>query len=149
MKRTLRRMNTGLNTAKGVSVGFLADARYPSTHGIRGTPRSPISVAQNALWQNFGTKRIPPRPFFTDMIENNSPRWGESMAYLARVHNYDAKKVLTNMGLGIKAQLVRSIVEWSDPPNAESTVAIKGFNKPLIDEGIMQNSVDFEVTTRL
>lgn len=149
MKRILKRMDTGLGTAKGVSVGFLASATYPATHGIRGTKRAPIKVAQAAFWAQYGTKFAPARPFFTSMIEENSGRWGESMAHLARVHNYNAKLVLTNMGIGIQAQLVRSIVEWSEPPNAASTVAIKGFNKPLIDEGIMQNSVAYEVTTRL
>lgn len=149
MRRILRRMETGLGTAKGVTVGFLADKTYPSTHGIRGTPRASNKVAQVAFWNEFGTKRAPARPFFRSMIEENSPRWGESIAYLAKAHNYNARAIFTNMGLGIQAQLVRSIVEWSDPPNAATTVAIKGFNKPLIDEGIMQNSVDFEVTNRL
>ena len=149
LKRTLKRMNTGLGTAKGVSVGFLADKTYPATHGIRGTPRAPLKVAQVAFWNQWGTKRAPARPFFTTMIEECSPRWGESLAYLAKAHNYDAKKMMTNMGIGIQAQLVSSIVNWSDPPNAQRTVDIKGFNNPLIDEGIMQNSVEYEVTNKL
>lgn len=148
-QRTLKRMVTGLNTAKGVTVGFLADKSYPSTHGVRGTPRAPIHVAQAAFWANFGMKHAPARPFFTSMIEEHSPRWGESLGHLAKVYNYDGRKMMTSMGMGIQAQLVRSIVEWADPPNAAATVAIKGFNKPLIDEGIMQNSVGFEVTTTL
>lgn len=149
MRRVLRQMNTGLNTAKGVSVGFLASERYPSTHGIRGTPRSPVLVAQNAFWQEFGNKYVPERPFFRTMIADKSPQWGESMAYLAKAHNYDARKILSNMGLGIQAQLRGSIREWSDPPNAHRTIDIKGFNNPLIDEGIMLRSVSYEVTTRL
>lgn len=149
LKRTLKRMQTGLGTAKGVSVGFLSDKRYPSTHGIRGTPRAPVHVAQVAFWNQFGTKRSPARPFFTDMIEKCSPRWGESLAYLAKAHNYDGKKMMTNMGIGIQSQLVGSIRDWSDPPNAASTERIKGFNNPLIDEGIMQNSVEYEVTNKL
>ncbi len=68
------------------------------------------------------------------------------MAYLARVHNYNAERILTNMGAGIQAQLQRSIRDWTDPPNAPLTVQIKGFNKPLTDEGIMQREVGFKVT---
>lgn len=149
MQRTLKRMQTGLGTAKGVSVGFLSDKVYPSTHGIRGTPRSPVNVAQVAFWQQFGTKRTPARPFFTTMIEEKSPGWGDSLAYLAKAHNYDGKKMMTNMGIGIQSQLVASIREWSDPPNAQATVDIKGFNNPLVDEGIMMNSVEYEVTNKL
>lgn len=149
LQRILKKMQTGLGTAKGVSVGFLSDKRYPSTHGVRGTARSPVSVAQNAFWEQFGTKNIPARPYFTTMIEEKSPGWGDSLAYLAKATNYDGKKMMTNMGIGIQAQLVASIREWSDPPNAQSTVDIKGFNNPLIDEGIMMNSVEYEVTNKL
>lgn len=149
LKRVLKKMGAGLGTAKGVSVGFLSDKTYPTTHGIRGTPRAPIKVAQAAFWNQFGTKRTPARPFFTTMIEECSPRWGESLAYLAKVHNYDAKKMMANMGIGIQGQLVRYIREWADPPNAPATVKIKGFNNPLVDEGIMQNSVEYEVTNKL
>lgn len=154
LARTLKKMNTGLNTAKGVTVGFLSDKRYPTSYSTRvdhriSPNRQPLPVAQVAFWQQFGNKRIPARPYFTTMIEENSPRWGDSLAYLAKVHNYDGKKMMTNMGIGIQAQLVRSIREWSTPPNAQLTVDIKGFNNPLIDEGIMMNSVDYEVTNKL
>lgn len=149
LTRTLKRMQTGLGTAKGVSVGFLSDKTYPSTHGIRGTPRAALKVAQVAFWDQWGTKRSPARPFFTDMIEKCSPSWGDSLAYLAKAHHYDGKKMMTNMGIGIQSQLVSSIRDWSDPPNAQRTVDIKGFNNPLIDEGIMQNSVEYEVTNKL
>lgn len=152
LQRRLKKMNAGLNTAKGVSVGFLGDKTYPSTHGIRGTPRAPISVAQVAFWNEFGTSGkhpIPARPYFRSMIEEKSPEWGKSVAYLCKVHKFDAQKILTNMGIGIQAQLVSSIREWTTPPNAPATVAIKGFNNPLIDEGIMQRSVRYEVTSKL
>lgn len=152
LQRHLKKMGAGLGSAKGVTVGFMSDKRYPATHGIRGTPRAPIPVAQNAFWQEFGTQGkhpIPARPFFRTMIEENSPRWGESVAHLCKVHNYDARKIMTNMGIGIQAQLVRSIRDWTDPPNAQSTVDIKGFNNPLVDEGIMQNSVEYQVTNKL
>lgn len=154
MQRVLKRMQTGLNTAKSVQVGFFADERYPSRYSTRVehriTPtRKPIPVAQAAFWAEFGTKKAPARPFFRTAIEQNSPRWGDSLAHLAKVHNYDARKMLTNMGMGISAQVQRSIVEWQDPPNADFTVKIKGFNNPLIDEGIMQRSVHYQVSTRL
>lgn len=163
MARILRRMNSNLANARAVSVGFLADARYPHAYKNRvehrPSPfRSTTSVAQVAFWNEYGThKRVtgpngqrivhtPPRPFFRTMIAENSPTWGDSMAYLARVHNYDAERILTNMGLGIQAQLQRSIVDWTEPPNAPYTVQVKGFNKPLVDEGIMQREVGYRVT---
>jgi hypothetical protein len=153
LKGILDRMVKKSGNAKSVSIGFLDRRRYPAVHGIRGTPRSAVPVAQVAFWNEFGTNPagrpgIPPRPFFRTMIEDKSPKWGASMAYLVKAHQYDAKAVLTSMGIGIQGQLVESIREWNDPANSAATVAIKGFNKPLVDEGIMQNSVSYEVATR-
>ena len=36
----------------------------------------------------------------------------------------------------------------SDPPNATSTIAEKGFNKPLVDKGTLLQSVSYEVGKR-
>lgn len=159
MARILARMASNLANARAVSIGFHADARYPHAYKNRvehrpSPKRSTTSVAQVAFWNEYGTQKTtpkgrvtatPPRPFFRTMIAENSPTWGDSMAYLARVHNYNAERILTNMGIGIQAQLVRSIVEWTEPPNAEFTVKVKGFNNPLIDEGIMQREVGYKV----
>jgi hypothetical protein len=48
------------------------------------------------------------------------------------------------MGEGIQGRLVKKIVDWP-ADNAPLTVAIKGFNKGLIDQGIMQRSTGYEV----
>ncbi len=118
-----------------VSVGFLAGATYPD-----GTP-----VAQVAFWNEYGTTKIPPRPFFRTMIANESPGWGVMMAKATKHFEYSGDEVLKFMGLKISEQLQQSIVGWQTPPNAPYTIAKKGFNKPLIDSGHLQNSVDFEV----
>lgn len=118
-----------------VKVGFLEGATYPD-----GT-----SVAQVAFWNEFGTTRIPSRPFFRTMISRESPGWGVLLAGAAKHYDYNSDTILKLMGTQIAEQLQQSIVGWKDPPNAPSTVRIKGFNKPLIHTSHMQNSVDFEV----
>lgn len=118
-----------------VKVGFLGGATYPD-----GT-----SVAQVAFWNEYGTARIPARPFFRTMISNESPGWAVLIGKAAKNYDYDGSTVLQFMGVKIAEQLQQSIVGWQTPPNSPVTVAIKGFNKPLIDTGQMQNSVDFEV----
>jgi len=39
----------------------------------------------------------------------------------------------------------QSIAGWRYPGNAPSTIAKKGFDKPLVETAHMQNSVGFEV----
>lgn len=153
-RRTLKKMETGLGTAKAVNVGIMADARYPAAYTNRvehriSPERTTTSVAQVAFWNHFGTSRAPARPWMQKTVEEKGPGWGESLAYLAKLYNYNAKRMLTSLGTGIRDQMVATLVAWDAPPNAKLTQEIKGFNKPLIDEGYLQRAHTFEVTTKL
>jgi len=117
-----------------VRVGILEDARYPD-----GTP-----VAMVAFWNEYGTATTPSRPFFRAVVNEQRKNWVLSVKNLMKLHE-DPKKVMGLMGEHMKGQIVQSIVDWSDPPNAAYTVAKKGFNKPLIDTGQMSRSVNYEV----
>ena len=118
-------------------VGFLEGSTYPD-----GT-----SVPMVAAIQNFGAPAagIPARPFFSNMVREKSPKWGESLGNLAKANDYDIDQTLGQMGEAIKDQLQASIRDFDSVPLAPGTVASKGFDKQLIDTGHMQNSVGFEV----
>ncbi len=117
-----------------VEVGFMDAATYPD-----GTP-----VAAVAFWNEFGTSDIPPRPFFRGMIARESTTWPGKMAALAKSSG-NAEQVLGALGADIKGALQQSINDMSTPANAQSTEDAKGFNKPLIDTGVMINSITFKV----
>lgn len=127
-----------LNQGGTLKVGFLSKATYPD-----GT-----SVALVASLNEFGTSRSPPRPFFRNMIAQNSKNWGPSAAAILKNTNYDVRVTLTMMGVGISDQLKQSITSNTPPPNAPSTVKRKGFSRTLIDTGHMLNSVAYEVVIR-
>lgn len=107
-------------------------------------PAIVLSVATVAYWNNFGTTRVKARPFFTNMIEQQSPKWGSQLTAVLLAARYDSKIALGRMGVLINDQLVKSIVDWP-ADNAPLTVAIKGFNKGLIDKGVMQRSTGYQV----
>jgi hypothetical protein len=121
-----------------LKVGFLEGAKYPN-----GT-----SVALVAAVQNFGApaRGIPPRPFFSNMVQDKSPTWAPALAGLLKSTGYDVEAALQMMGEGIKGQLQQSIRDTNAPPLSPLTIERKGFDKPLIDTGHMINSVDYEVT---
>lgn len=122
--------------AKGsVDVGFMSGATYPD-----GTP-----VAQVAFWNEFGTSRAPSRPFFRAMIAKESAGWPELLGKAAVHYGYDAHQALSVIGEKINDDLKSSIVGWQGPQNAPSTIAKKGFNKPLIDTGDMLRSTTYNV----
>ena len=91
------------------------------------------------------TITIPPRPYFRSMIARESKHWGDDLARNLKTKNYDAHQALNLTGADIAGQLQESIITFSSPPNAPSTIAKKGVDNPLIDSGNMLNSVDWEV----
>ena len=117
-----------------VRVGVLENATYPD-----GTP-----VAMVAFWNEYGTKTSPVRAFFRTTVSDQKKNWVLSVQNLMKMHD-DPKKVMGLMGEHMRGQIVQSINTWTDPPNAPYTVARKGFNKPLVDQGIMMRSISFEV----
>lgn len=107
-------------------------------------PAIVLSVATVAYWNNFGTTRVKARPFFTNMIEQQSSKWGSDLTKVLLAAGYDSKVALGRMGILINDQLVKSINDWP-ADNAPLTVAIKRFNKGLIDKGVMIRSTGYQV----
>jgi hypothetical protein len=141
----LERLAGKLGRGGVVNVGFLAGATYPVDATKPDT--SGLSVAQVAFWNEFGTTRAPPRPFFRRMIAAQSPQWGAQLGKIAKASGYDSKRTLDLMGENIKGELVKSIVDFTTPALSPNTIRRKGFDKPLIDTGVMQRAVDHEVKT--
>lgn len=162
LEAALRDLASKLNKAGTLRVGFLEGALYPrkptaqlrqayakrkakgKTGAIKGSVGT-INVPTVAFFQEYGTGRIPPRPFFRTMIANKSHEWGPAIANLLITTNYDTQKTLMLAGEGIAGQLRQSIIETNAPPLAASTIARKGFDKPLIDTSHMINSVSYDV----
>ena len=164
----LKELAKKVSTPGTLNVGFLEGATYPD-----GTP-----VATIAAIQNFGApgRGIPPRPFFTHMIEKNADGWGPLLAQQLDATDYDAQKALGRVGLVMEGQLRESIVETNDPPLSPVTVMLRHMfgnhpeevtgsdvgeaarrvaagesaggasTKPLVWTGVMLNSVSSEVS---
>lgn len=135
LKQYLTRSTRAARAATYVDVGFLADAVYPD-----GT-----SVPAVAYVNEFGKKGQPPRPFFRKAIAENEQAWRRKLAKLMEQNDMDARKSLTGLGVIVQGSIQKSINDLMSPPLAPSTVKAKGFDKPLIDTGVMLRSVDFEV----
>lgn len=150
LEARLARMTASLASAGTLEVGFLANATYPD-----GT-----SVALVAALQNFGTRAIPARPFFSNMVRDKSPGWPDDLGKVLKATNYDASRSLRLMGELIKGQLQQSIKDTNSPPLKRATIIAKGGTagmkydpknpstfaaKPLVRSGHMLRSVDYEV----
>ena len=117
-----------------VRVGVLENATYPD-----GTP-----VAMVAFWNEYGTRTSPVRAFFRTTVSENKKNWVLSVQNLMKMHN-DPKRVMGLIGVHMQEQIVQSINTWSDPPNSAYTIAKKGFDKPLVETGVLMRSIKSEV----
>jgi hypothetical protein len=124
-----------LSRPGSVRVGFLENATGPD-----GQP-----IAVRAAANEFGTSKIPPRPFFRNMIAEKESTWPVAVAENLKATDYDQDLTLQRVGEGIASDLQMSIQQTNSPPLAESTVKRKGFDKPLIEHGDMIRAVSFEV----
>lgn len=99
-------------------VGFMADATYPN-----GT-----LIAMVAAIQNYGAPRrkIPARPFFSNMVRDKSPGWPSAIRKNLKTNNYDTELALKAMGLGIESQLRDAIINTNSPPLSPITVMLRG-----------------------
>lgn len=104
-----------LKKASTVRVGFLEDATYPD-----GTP-----VAYVAAIQNFGSGKIPPRPFFSNMVATYGPTWPDKIASLLKATGMDAEKTLALLGSDIAADLEQSILDTTGPALSQITLMLR------------------------
>lgn len=122
-------------TDKKLKVGIFESAKYDD-----GTP-----VAQVAFWQEFGTTKIPMRPFLRNAIAKNMRKWGDSVK-TALIGTNDSEKALKMLGEIMRGDIVLSLTNLNTPPNAPSTIKQKGSSNPLIDTGLLRSSISWELS---
>lgn len=127
LENALRKIAKGIEKGKGAHVGFLEGSTYPD-----GT-----SVPMVAAIQNYGAPAagIPARPYFTDMVKEKSPDWGESLGKLMKDHGYNAEQALDVMAQGIKEQLQDAIVDTNSPALSQVTLMLRKMRSE--DQGLV------------
>jgi hypothetical protein len=115
LEAALREIAKKVSKPGTLRAGFLEGATYPD-----GT-----TVATVAAMQEFGTKKIPARPYFRNMIAAKSDEWAPVIGQLLPQNDYDAPKVLAIIGEGIKGQLQQSIADTTQPPLSPVTLMLR------------------------
>ena len=115
-------------------VGFFETSKYDDGTFV-------ADVAKN---NEFGTLKIPSRPFFRNAIENNTKKW---VNFLAKdlVKSENAAMSYNRLGEVARGDIVKSINQTNSPANSPITIEAKGSSKPLIDTGFLRANVTFKV----
>jgi len=114
----------------------------------KGQPKL-LSLAEIGAILEFGTARIPPRPFLANGLKIGQDRLRAlSKALLAQI--VQGKQTIEG-GLGILGAVAAGIIqkniaqEGAFAKNAQSTIDMKGSSKPLIDTGQLRQSISWSV----
>lgn len=110
----------------------------------------PVTIADIALWQEFGTRTIPARSFLRDPFDANRDSYLSLFKQLVhRVYGgqLTLRKVLGLVGLRVSGDQRKRITEGAGipPPLADATVDEKGSSRPLIDTGQLWRALIHDV----
>ena len=128
--------NAGKGGVHETAIGF--QGYYPDEN------RTPVAFV--AALNEFGTDRIPSRPFMRSAITDVE----DDLRRMLRQRLDPLKMIIDRplaqaMGDLVKTRIRNNIIEWTQPPNAPLTIALKGRNDPLVHTRRMLNSIFVEV----
>ncbi len=132
-----------------VKIGVLASKGGAAAHGP-----DQISLIELAAIHEFGSPaaHIPERSFIRatfNIRRVNALR--DMVARLAKAiitNDLAPERALAMLGAWGAAEVKNTITEIDiPPPLADSTVQAKGSSKPLVDTGLLKNSISYEVVT--
>lgn len=107
-----------------------------------------IQVAEYAMYNEFGTQRIPKRDFLRFSLDTfGESAWLPELARLIK-EGMEPEKAFTRVGAQAQADVRRVIEGWAIPKNEDSTIRQKrsGRNNPLVDSGDLLDAIDFEIS---
>lgn len=125
---------------RGVKVGLLAGS---------GT-NDGVAVVDIAAMLEFGTDRMPSRPFMrhtADTSERQVSAMAKRVAGGVVTGRLNVDGALNTLGLWYQDRIqstIRAARSWA-VPLAPSTVRRKGSTQPLIDKGVLIRSISYEV----
>ena len=124
-----------------VAVGYQEDAKYPEKEGGQ-------SIAEVAIYNDLGTIHSESRPFMRDSLNCHKQEIECYMQKQAKAlvdGKESTEEVLKKVGVYQKKLIQREITHGNFKENKKATKARKGSDTPLIDTGIMRQSVNFVV----
>ena len=123
-----------------VAVGFQDGSSYENG----------ATVMEVAAYNEFGSSDTPARPFMKQSFESHGDELQAACDEVNRTlaNGGNTQQALEKLGVMAKGLIQEEIASGNFAPNAASTIAKKGSDKPLIDTGNMRQSVNYVVIRR-
>lgn len=132
---------------KIVKVGFPEGTEAVTVSYPNGT-----RVVDVAVGNEYGTDNVPARPFLglssADINNQCAPILEQSAAALNNNNTQQYDQLLDTAGNLAAGIVKQQITDLRSPPNAQSTIERKGSSNPLIDTGLMRQTVTYKVVDK-
>lgn len=133
-----------VDIAVGFPVGKSASIQYPD-----GTSVVDVAVYNNyGTFNKDGTVHIPARPFLSIgglKARQETKRLREQLFKRFNLGTISLQDAANIVGAKAAAIIKKTIRDFDDPPNSPGTIAKKKTNNPLVDTGLMMQSVTWDV----
>ncbi len=157
------RLNSILAKAKQspdvvLAVGFpgnlVGGIQYPKGKKDKGAAPRVIDVAAQNEFGSDGPPKIPARPFMKQSSKDvkaflhNKYKKKNFMLAGGNVNKKQARKFIVVIAPEIEAIYDLKIVNLTEPINAPLTIKLKGSSNPLIDTGLMRQTLTYDIRTK-
>lgn len=103
--------------------------------------------ATKAAINEYGTSKIPQRPFMRTAVSRHGKSWGEKSAKSVQsvIKGMPISQVTELVGMQMKSDISSTLTNGPWTPNSVVTIAKKGSSRPLIDTGELRASITYRV----
>lgn len=148
--RILKTMRGPLRKRPHARVGIISTRQNRVTTRGQGASLKSTTLATIAAQNEYGTSRIPSRPFMRTAFDSHVDDYQRMMAvgFGQILDGRPVEAVLTEVGNEARTHMVEQIdssPSWAEP-NADMTIRMKGSSHPLIDTGTLRASIAFDVS---
>jgi hypothetical protein len=136
-----------------VKAGILENATYPAdtlknaeTGETMPDPRAGMKVAVIAAALNYGTSKVPPRPFMDKTVAEQRRAWTHAAVTLM-MGGMPARQALATVGQIMAEDIQHTITDWP-ADNSDEWARFKGFNHGLLFTSTLLRSVSSAVVEK-
>lgn len=139
--------DTGPISLKGLVGGRVTVGIHAEEGGAQHPSEGGETVAEIASLHELGAPKlnIPERSFVRAWVDENEPRARQVLAQLLQRNYPNTERAYQQFALWAEADVKARIDRGLTPANSEFTIAQKGSDKPLIDQGILKASIKGKV----
>lgn len=131
------------------------ELKYLQTHAVKvgvlgNGSANGISVQDYAIFNEYGTSRIPARPFFrlsvgTANAQNEIKEYMKQQVEQIIQGGMSAQQAYENLGTFVVQKIKKTIASGNFAALNPQTVKKKGHSKPLIDTHSLYESINYEI----